>query len=48
MYLSFLYPFGALCPWHMQLGTLPQQDNHCDCGLYTLAYMEFFCHAAPT
>lgn len=29
------------------LHQLPQQDNHCDCGLFLLAYTEFFCHAAP-
>ncbi|KAJ9522797.1 hypothetical protein QJQ45_019785, partial [Haematococcus lacustris] len=26
---------------------LPQQDNHCDCGLFLLSYIDFFCHADP-
>jgi Ulp1 family protease len=26
---------------------LPHQDNHHDCGLYTLAYIEFFSHHTP-
>ena len=26
---------------------VPHQDNHYDCGLFTLSYMEFFCRAAP-
>ena len=29
------------------LDRVPQQDNHCDCGLYVLAYTEFFCDANP-
>ena len=27
---------------------LPAQSNHCDCGLFLLAYLEYFCHAPPT
>eukprot|EP00803_Ostreobium_quekettii_P010268 evm.model.scf_2009.1 EVM.evm.TU.scf_2009.1 scf_2009:9898-23560(-) len=26
---------------------VPQQDNHCDCGLFLLMYTEYFMHAAP-
>ena len=33
---------GAQCP----LG-LPQQDNHCDCGLFLLTYVHYFCHSPP-
>ena len=27
---------------------LPQQDNHCDCGLFLLTYLEYFCWDPPT
>ncbi len=27
--------------------SVPQQDNHCDCGLYVLAFVEFFAYANP-
>lgn len=30
-----------------QVSTIPHQDNYHDCGLYTLTYMEFFCHNTP-
>jgi hypothetical protein len=23
------------------------QDNHCDCGLFVLTYLEYFVHAMP-
>ena len=26
---------------------LPQQNNHCDCGLFLLTFIEFFCYGAP-
>lgn len=26
---------------------LPQQDNHCDCGLFVLAYVDFFVAGLP-
>lgn len=26
---------------------LPQQDNHCDCGLFLLTYLEYFCFDPP-
>ena len=26
---------------------LPQQDNYCDCGLFLLAYADFFTHSLP-
>jgi Ulp1 family protease len=29
------------------VSALPKQDNHCDCGLFVLAYMEYFVHANP-
>jgi hypothetical protein len=32
---------------HKRLLSLPRQDNHCDCGLFLLTYLEFFVHAAP-
>jgi hypothetical protein len=25
---------------------VPQQDNHCDCGLFVLSHIEFFIHGA--
>lgn len=31
----------------LQVRSLPHQDNHHDCGLYTLAYMEFFSYRPP-
>lgn len=31
----------------LKLTKLPKQDNHCDCGLFLLTFVEFFCHAAP-
>lgn len=31
----------------MQVKSLPHQNNHHDCGLYTLAYMEFFSYQPP-
>eukprot|EP00798_Chlamydomonas_sp_ICE-L_P026299 gene26299-17392_t len=31
------------CP----MSRLPNQDNHCDCGLFLLSFIEFFCHARP-
>lgn len=35
------------CSWPSHsVPALPRQDNHCDCGLYLLSYVEFFCHAA--
>lgn len=29
-------------PWF-----LPKQDNYCDCGLFLLAYMQFFVYSLP-
>lgn len=26
---------------------LPMQDNHCDCGLFLLTYLDFFTHGLP-
>jgi hypothetical protein len=26
---------------------IPVQDNHCDCGLFVLTYLEYFVHALP-
>lgn len=26
---------------------VPTQDNHCDCGLFLLTFLEFFTYAAP-
>lgn len=26
---------------------VPRQDNYCDCGLFVLAYMDFWTHAPP-
>ncbi|KAK9818403.1 hypothetical protein WJX72_012123 [[Myrmecia] bisecta] len=26
---------------------VPQQDNHCDCGLFLLAYLHYFLHSLP-
>lgn len=26
---------------------VPRQNNYCDCGLFVLTFMEFFCHDAP-
>ncbi len=26
---------------------LPMQDNHCDCGLFLLTYLDFFTYALP-
>ena len=31
----------------VQVVNLPHQDNYHDCGLFTLAYMEFFCYRTP-
>jgi hypothetical protein len=30
-----------------KVSALPKQDNHCDCGLFVLAYLEYFVHANP-
>ena len=40
---------GSFDTVHIRLfhSHLPQQDNHCDCGLFLLTYTEFFCHAQP-
>jgi len=27
--------------------SIPFQDNHCDCGLFLLTYLEYFVHARP-
>jgi Ulp1 family protease len=32
---------------HCKVSALPKQDNHCDCGLFVLAYLEYFVHANP-
>ncbi len=37
----------ASCIEAKGLSRLPKQDNHCDCGLFLLCYVEFFCHAQP-
>ncbi|KAF5839313.1 hypothetical protein DUNSADRAFT_1089 [Dunaliella salina] len=34
------------CP-HRRVNTLPRQNNCNDCGLFVLAYAEFFCHGDP-
>ena len=31
----------------MQLPMLPQQDNHCDCGLFLLTYLDYFTYNPP-
>ena len=31
----------------LKLRSLPTQDNHCDCGLFVLCAVLFFCHANP-
>lgn len=31
----------------LKLSSLPTQDNHCDCGLFVLCFVMFFCHANP-
>jgi hypothetical protein len=30
-----------------KLSDLPRQDNHCDCGLFLLTYIEYFTYGAP-
>eukprot|EP00877_Chromochloris_zofingiensis_P014687 jgi/Chrzof1/9472/Cz04g04110.t1 len=32
---------------HFKVKAVPKQDNHCDCGLFLLTYLEFFVYAAP-
>jgi hypothetical protein len=34
------------CPC-IRLQTIPTQDNHCDCGLFVLTYLELFVFALP-
>ena len=31
----------------VQMPALPQQDNHCDCGLFLLTYLNYFTHNPP-
>lgn len=31
----------------LQVRDLPHQDNGCDCGLFALVYIEFFCYCTP-
>ncbi|WIA09785.1 hypothetical protein OEZ85_009161 [Tetradesmus obliquus] len=40
------YPLGQLLP-SCKVSVLPKQNNGCDCGLFTLAYVERFVHANP-
>ncbi|WIA29852.1 hypothetical protein OEZ86_012322 [Tetradesmus obliquus] len=40
------YSLGQLLP-SCKVSTLPKQNNGCDCGLFTLAYVERFVHANP-
>ena len=37
----------ALCLHAVQVSDLPRQDNACDCGLFVLAYAEYFCYCLP-
>ena len=30
-----------------QVPALPQQDNHCDCGLFLLTYLDYFAYQPP-
>ena len=30
-----------------QVPVLPQQDNHCDCGLFLLTYLNYFAYQPP-
>jgi hypothetical protein len=36
--------FNVLC---RKINKLPMQDNHCDCGLFLLTYVDFFTHGLP-
>jgi Ulp1 family protease len=45
--MSIEHVLGLVCTQTRTMERVPQQDNHCDCGLYVLAYTEFFCDANP-
>lgn len=32
---------------HLRVGSVPQQDNHCDCGLFLCTYVEYFTFSPP-
>ena len=38
---------GAVLPAG-KVKKLPVQDNHCDCGLFVLAFFEFFLYGLPS
>jgi hypothetical protein len=40
---------GAVpCLESVALKGLPSQNNTCDCALFVLLYVQFFCHAHPS